>query len=165
VFPFLALLAGLGAASRAALRPWAPVLLGLALAEPALAIVRLHPYQASYYNALVGGLPGAERRGLEMSLMKEALNREVYADLNRLLPAGASLEGGPFLYEDLLFAQGSGWLRADVEVRWDAPADYVLIVNRRGWFRPADSALFDFARPAYAVSADGVRLVALYRMR
>ena len=53
------------AASRLAprLRPavWA---LGLAVAAApgVVAIVRLHPYQVAYYNALVGGLPGAAGR-------------------------------------------------------------------------------------------------------
>lgn len=179
IFPFLALLAGVGAGwladlaagaarRRQPLRAWRTAVLGLlllALAEPALAIVRLHPFQASYFNALAGGVAGAERRGLEVTTLKEVLTPDVYADLNRALGPGASLEGGPFLYEDLVHAQGIGWLRRDVDVRPEQPADYVLVVNRRGWFRAADLALMRAGRPAYAVTLEGVSLVALFRLR
>jgi hypothetical protein len=168
VFPFLALLSGFGAAWLARLRPASvlgPALVCIVLVEPALATVRLHPHQASYFNALAGGVSGAEKRGLEVTGMKEVLNRDVYADLNRLLPRGAALDGGSFLYEELLFAQGAGWLRPDVVVRRQPPAGYVLVVNRRGWFRATDRALVHFSRPAYALRLDGVPLVALYRLR
>ena len=174
VFPFLALLTGLGAswavggfraAPSAARRLAGGLLVALALGNAALATIRLHPFQASYFNLLVGGIPGAERRGLETTGMKEVLSRDIYADLSRILPRGATLDGGPFLYEDLLFAQDLGWLSRGVSAREAPPADYVLVVNRRGWFRDTDRALFDFARPAYAVSVDGVRLVALFRLR
>lgn len=168
VFPFLALLAGFGAAwvlRRRVLGAAAPAILILALAEPALSSIRLHPFQASYFNALAGGVAGAQERGFEVTGMKEVLNRDLYADLNRLLPRAAELDGGPFLYEDLSFAQDVGWLRRDVVVKRELPADYVLLVNRRGWFRPSDLALFHSARPTYAVRVAGVPLVALYRLR
>jgi hypothetical protein len=197
VFPFVALLVGLGAgwalggfraardrghaeAGDAPIRDESPatpgasgpvrrvagaLLVGLALGNALLATVRMHPFQGSYFNVLVGGIAGAERHGLETTGLKEVLSREVYADLSRILPPGAALDGGPFLYEDLLFAQDMGWLRRDVSVRQAPPADYVLVVNRRGWFRATDRALFDFARPAYAVGVDGVRLVALFHLR
>lgn len=194
-FPFLALLAGLGAARLAespreraagagaetgaarpgaapglrtvprAIRLGAVALVALALLQPAFAVARLHPYQASYFNVFAGGLRGAQARGLEVTGMKEALNRETYADLNGILPRGATLDGGPFLHEDLLFAQSAGWLDRSVVVRREPPSDYVLLVNRRGWLRRSDAALLDRARPAYAVLAEGVPLVALYRLR
>ncbi|MBA2564236.1 MAG: glycosyltransferase family 39 protein [Gemmatimonadetes bacterium] len=176
IFPFVALLAGLGAAwlagaarlsSSGSRVPSAlvAILLLCALAQPAIATVRLHPFQASYFNALVGGVGGAHARGLEVTGMKEVLNREAYRDLNSILPADAPLDGGPFLYEDLLFAQGAGWLRADVRVRAAPPAEWVLVVNRRGWFRTSDLALFTFGAPVYAVRLEGVPLLALYRVR
>jgi hypothetical protein len=177
VFPFLALLAGLGGAwllrrlggpdlrKTRLRRVGALALVGLALGEAGFATVRLHPFQASYFNALAGGIPGAQRNGLEVTGMKEVLSRDVYADLSRMLPPGASLEGGPFLYEDLLLAQALGWLDSGVSVRWDQPADYVLIVNRMGWLRGSDLALLHFGRPVYQLSVEGVALVALFRLR
>ncbi len=67
VLPGLALAAGLGAS---ALVAWAPAARrGLATAAlagvcalPAASLVRLHPYQATYFNAFVGGVEGAQDR-------------------------------------------------------------------------------------------------------
>jgi hypothetical protein len=179
IFPWLALLTGLGAAwtsqgftpARIRAAEFAPrrlagaLLVLLALTNAGLATARMHPFQASYFNRFVGGISGAREKGLEVTGMKEVLSRSVYADLNRVLPSGATLEGGPFLYEDLLFAQDLGWLERGVSVREGPPADYVLIVNRPGWFRATDRALLEFARPAYGLTVDGVPLVALFRLR
>jgi 4-amino-4-deoxy-L-arabinose transferase-like glycosyltransferase len=169
VFPFLALLAGLGAgwllSGRLVPRMAAVALVALALGDAAVATARMHPYQGSYFNVLVGGVAGADRRGLEVTGMKEVLTREVYADLNRILPRGAKVDGGPFLYEDLLFAQALGWLEPGLTVVEGQPSDYVLLVNRPGWFRPMDRALLRQGHPSYTVSLEGVPLVALYRLR
>jgi 4-amino-4-deoxy-L-arabinose transferase-like glycosyltransferase len=168
IFPFLALLAGLGAGALLRARRLgavAAVAVVAALLEPAVALVRIHPYQASYFSPLVGGLAGAERLGLEVTTLKEVLAPDVYADLNGVLPRGATLDGGPFLHEDLLHAQRFGWLRDDVRVGRDPDSDYLLLVNRRGWFRDTDLAVARTARPAYSVRVDGVPLLALYRLR
>jgi hypothetical protein len=50
-------------------------------------------------------------------------------------------------------------------VRPGPPADYVLVVNRRGWLRASDRALLHFAPAAYALTVDGIPLVALFRLR
>lgn len=68
VLPGLAVLAALGCSSllgllrapRARLAGWV-ALTGIALL-PAIDMVRLHPYQATFYNALVGGTAGAQGR-------------------------------------------------------------------------------------------------------
>jgi hypothetical protein len=68
VLPALALFAGWGAAWLAEALPKSgrrrvvSVVLGLALALPAFHLVRLHPYQMTYFNFLVGGLEGANGR-------------------------------------------------------------------------------------------------------
>jgi hypothetical protein len=68
VLPALALLAGLGAAWLLSASAWPAVRVaagaGIALAVlvPVVALVRLHPYQTTYFNALVGGVAGAAGR-------------------------------------------------------------------------------------------------------
>jgi hypothetical protein len=67
VLPAAALVAGLGAATivRAVpprVRLVAAGALLLACALPVRSLVRLHPYQASYFNAFVGGVRGAQER-------------------------------------------------------------------------------------------------------
>lgn len=58
---------------------------------PALSVVRIHPYQITYFNSLVGGVSGAYRRGLPVTYWGEFLDR-VYPALN------ATLEPGDRLY-------------------------------------------------------------------
>jgi len=68
VLPALALFAALGAEgllsfrARPALRFAAGATIFAALLVPAITMVRLHPYQSAYFNALVGGLRGAAGR-------------------------------------------------------------------------------------------------------
>jgi hypothetical protein len=66
LLPALALGGGLAAAwivrrVTAKLRTVSAIALTLALAAPLLSSVRLHPYQSSYFNLLVGGVAGASR--------------------------------------------------------------------------------------------------------
>ena len=67
VLPALALLAGVGAAAlmRAAgdrYRVAAAAMLLFVCVFPARSLVRLHPYQMTYFNAFVGGVRGAQER-------------------------------------------------------------------------------------------------------
>ena len=80
VFPFLALLIGQGFAAlwTARRRPGRTLLLGVVACQ-AVGVVWLHPFGLSYYNALVGGLPGAERLGLELTYWGDAVD-EVLLD-------------------------------------------------------------------------------------
>jgi hypothetical protein len=68
VLPALALFAGWGAAAlieaipNSRRRGIAGVALAVALALPTMNLVRLHPYQMTYFNLLAGGLEGANER-------------------------------------------------------------------------------------------------------
>jgi 4-amino-4-deoxy-L-arabinose transferase-like glycosyltransferase len=66
VLPAMAFFAALGIHTAASLLPRgrsiAVAVLVLTLLFPALSLIRLHPYQSSYFNALVGGLGGAAGR-------------------------------------------------------------------------------------------------------
>ena len=48
-------------------------------------VVTLHPFGLSYYNLLVGGLPGAERLGLELTYWGDAVDGPL---LDRLASRG-----------------------------------------------------------------------------
>jgi hypothetical protein len=66
VLPAVAFFAALGVQTAASLLPRgrsaATALLALSLLFPATSLIRLHPYQSSYFNALVGGVGGAAGR-------------------------------------------------------------------------------------------------------
>jgi len=138
-FPFLCVLAGLGASRaldfltgrgpRWILRRPRSLAVGLlvaALGLPAARTVQYHPFQLSYFNALVGGVRGAQRRGLEVTTQKEVLSRAVLADLRTLIPDRSVIDPG-FLLEEVCFYQDVGWAPAD----WDAEVTVVFLSGTR----------------------------------
>jgi 4-amino-4-deoxy-L-arabinose transferase-like glycosyltransferase len=107
VFPLWAILVARGfAAAWACLgerlpRRWArwsrPGLVALLMAQ-AYGTATLHPFGLSYYNLLVGGLPGAERCGLELTYWSDAVDRVLLDDLTRRAAPNASAALVPTLY-------------------------------------------------------------------
>ncbi len=208
VLPFVAVLAGLGteylAARAAGLvgRRAGPeraravyALVALLLLAPALgSVARSHPFQLSYANALVGGVRGLERQGLEVTNLKEVMGRDVLADLAAGIPAGAVVDPGFFL-EELCFDRALGLVpdswriesrvmlpteSAAVTLACEGPLaelprrverdasrpDYVFVLNRKGQWRSLEWALFrSGAPPFYEVSWEGVPLMQVYRTR
>jgi hypothetical protein len=100
VLPLLAALSGLGLAAvlawvRARVKGgpcWvAPTLVALAVYLPAArGLLGVYPYPLAYYNALVGGPAGAERRGLEVSYWGDPF-RGLVAWLSAHAPRGAEV--------------------------------------------------------------------------
>src|SRR5262249_20284419 len=69
-----------------------PALAGLVLGSAAFALWRIHPYELSYYNELVGGPRGAWRRGFELTYWYDDFNPSVMDELNRRFPERAQVD-------------------------------------------------------------------------
>ena len=90
-FPFLALLAGIGGvrcwewvARRWPRRPWRPLLATAAFfLSQLVGIAWFHPCELSYYNALVGGLWGAEKLGFETTYWHEVVGPSLFRWIRR----------------------------------------------------------------------------------
>lgn len=207
-FPFFAVLSGLGTDRITGMveglptlrenvsKPWPAVgIIALLFLPAAAAVVRTHPYQLSYVNLFVGGVEGAERRGLEITNLKEILNEEVLGDLATFIPEGAVIDPG-FLLEEICFAQTlgrapAGWV---VETQWPslipdrpdltlvcsgsqvraptavdrdpAAPDFLLQYNRKAMWRPIDWAMDRQGDPpAYEISLEGAPLLRVYRLQ
>jgi 4-amino-4-deoxy-L-arabinose transferase-like glycosyltransferase len=101
IFPSWALLIGLGFGWL-----WDHLFVGLVgrlvlsafLLLQGLGVVSLHPFGLSYYNGLVGGLPGAERLGLELTYWNDAVDHVLLDRLAREARFGASSALVPSLY-------------------------------------------------------------------
>jgi hypothetical protein len=171
---------------------YAGVLLAV-FAPPALRTIQYHPHQLSYFNALVGGVRGASERGLEVTNMKEMLNREVLDDIRGFIPPGTVVDPG-FFIEEFCFYQAVGWVPRDwdletwvdapqlgrdvaigcegpqsfIRARLDRPVRdpaFVFVYSRKTAWRSLDWALTEFGgRPAYEVAVDGVPLLRVYRV-
>ncbi len=95
-FFFLPVLAGYGARwlanqTRPA-RAWAGrVAVVVAVATAGWETLRIHPYELSYYNALIGGPKGAKAAGMESTYFWDSANAEVIAWMNRNLPRASTV--------------------------------------------------------------------------
>jgi len=210
VFPFYCVLAGTGAV---ALGEWVTrriqsrftsaaqrrdLIVALAIvafvAPAALRTAQVHPYQLSYFNALVGGIQGADEKGLEVTNLKEVLNRDVLDRLASEMPGEALVDPG-FFIEEVCFYQAVGWVPAgwrvetqlsnsdgtdDIALACEGPqsfttvaldrkareADFTFVLNRKAQWRRTESALVQFGgTPWMEVSLEGVPLMMVYRTR
>jgi hypothetical protein len=76
---------------------WAPPLLTLFLLAQSAGLLLHHPYNLSYYNLLVGGLPGAERLGLELAYWSESVDRPLLRKLSARMHPGDAAALAPTL--------------------------------------------------------------------
>lgn len=202
VLPFQCVLVGYGAYRGIELladrlptvgRPWIEALVAIAVLAPAAAgTARVHPYQLSYANSLIGGTAGLEARGLEVTNLKEVLSPVVLADLRELIPTDAVIDPG-FMTEEMCYYQAMGYAPSwSVETqivdaagrpgatltcrrgsavvaaldRSARDPDFVFVLNRKAVWRPVDRALFQHGgAPAYEIALDGVPLFRVYRVR
>jgi 4-amino-4-deoxy-L-arabinose transferase-like glycosyltransferase len=175
VFPFLAILAGIGFAGLWARIPraiWrAPVAcaLGVALLLPgAVGIVRMHPYELSYFSEIVGGIKGAERMGLELTYWCETY-RAALPFLNSIPEQVASV----WTEEDgvLYTYQQRAMLRRDVQVggrvmmAGPAAADYALVQRRPSGYTPDIERIMQAKAPVFVVRHGDTELAWVYKVK
>jgi hypothetical protein len=125
---------------------------GVVLGSAAVALVRIHPYELSYYNELIGGPRGAWERGFELTYWYDAFNPKVIADLNDMLPRGAEVDylndktdTSVMVFQEL---QCLGALRGDIHLgRNQADKAKLPFV----WLLAQDSKSTAFTRLLYAL--------------
>ncbi|MEN8145135.1 MAG: glycosyltransferase family 39 protein [Gemmatimonadota bacterium] len=201
VFPFLAVVAGMGVSRSASWLErrlpgrWtsdfsAALVLLLFAGLPLVRTVQYHPTQLSYFNAFIGGVRGAERRGLEVTGLKEALTPQVLAELGEHIQAGDVVAAG-FLTEEVCFYRGVGQAPEEWRVETNLPRDgvehvltcdperrfasmlrpgaalepaYVFVLNRPGQYTDLEWSLTEFGgSPFYQLEVQGVPLLEVYR--
>ncbi len=125
-----------------------PALAGLVLGSAALALIRIHPYELSYYNELIGGPRGAWERGFELTYWYDAFNGPVIDDLNRKLPPNALVgflndKTLPVTFQEL---QTLGVFRGDI-----APPEMDTEQFPYAWLLTQDSKASAFTRLLFAM--------------
>jgi 4-amino-4-deoxy-L-arabinose transferase-like glycosyltransferase len=156
-FFFLAAFAGWGtiwladlAARGLRLPPWSvrAALSCAVLGSAAFALIRIHPYELSYYNKLIGGPRGAWERGFELTYWYDAFNPGLIAEINRELPLGAAVEfvndkTNPVTFQEL---QTLGALRGDIELAAPDQNAFPYV-----WLLTQDSKASAFTRLLFAM--------------
>lgn len=185
IFPFLAMFAGVGfetlsefvrarlATSRFAAgagerqNSMLVFLVGALCLVPGLnAIISIHPFELSYYNQLVGGLPGAVKRGFEPTYWGDTYFQTL-GFFNEKASAGSTINVSPpgvISYFEMY--QRSGALREDLHFSAGdqqlGDADYVVFHTRIGEMSPVVKALFKKGRPVYTIACQDVALNVVY---
>jgi 4-amino-4-deoxy-L-arabinose transferase-like glycosyltransferase len=148
-------------------------------------VVAMYPFGLSYYNMLVGGLPGAATLGLERTYWSDAIDHVLLDRLVREAPPGASAAMVPTLYPgqgavttgfDRALARREIILQDDEEAN---RSEWVVVSHRTAYWRPdlverlrrgggrqvavrsrfgvELSALWHFPLPSLRLSDDGLR--------
>jgi hypothetical protein len=140
---------GLGAAAgrRVTLGRW--LVATLVLLPAAWQLIRIHPYELSYYNELIGGPRGARRAGFELSYWFDAFNDRTIDEIDERLPQGATVDflnpnTTPETFADL---QALGQLRSDIVLGVRDPTMFPF-----AWLLTQDSKATAFTRLLFAMS-------------
>jgi 4-amino-4-deoxy-L-arabinose transferase-like glycosyltransferase len=143
VFPAAAMLMGLGfgwlweqrlksARSRMALL--------VLLCVQAHGVIALHPFGLSYYNGLVGGLPGAERLGLELTYWNDAVDQVLLDRLAYDAEPGAPAALVPTLYPGQgILTTNRALARRDIilsDEQAGTRAEWLVVSRRTAYWRP-----------------------------
>lgn len=189
LLPFLAYLSGMGFHYIALMLSGLPlsdyikktliVALGIGcLTGAGYQIWRCHPYELSYYNALVGGLRGAYAKGMEITYWFEGVNKKFLGEFNRRVPDGSRICMWPANPEYFQFLQSRGKIKdtvifykptAAIMSRQQNPAaremypDYFILIPRLSEFTALHRKILADCIPLIANEFDGVPLVLLYR--
>jgi 4-amino-4-deoxy-L-arabinose transferase-like glycosyltransferase len=171
VFPLWAILIGLG--FREAWR-WAERnarvrgALLVALLGQGYGVVALHPFGLSYYNALVGGLPGAERLGLELTYWGDAIDPILLGRLAEEARPGQIAALAPTLHHLQATATLTSALHGRrillVEESAAPRADWLAAYRRPAYWSPAVVAAMRRGRLVAERSRQGVWLSRLWQL-
>jgi 4-amino-4-deoxy-L-arabinose transferase-like glycosyltransferase len=131
-------------------------------------VMALHPFGLSYFNALVGGLPGAERLGLELTYWGDAVDRILLDRLVQQGAPGASAALVPTLYPGQGLATTTrAMMRRRLLLQDDAAAtrvDWLVVSRRTAYLSPAVRARVASHPAAFTRSRQGVWLSGLWRL-
>jgi hypothetical protein len=137
-----------------------------------IGLVLVHPAYLSYYNVLVGGLPGARAIGLELSYWGDSVTRELLEATAAQVPAGSTIDFTPVLEpHQLEFLIDQSPLLRERRLRLRAFEDrflesgetqYLLYFHRHADIAPVFRHNPAGARLLAEVRRQGVQLAALY---
>jgi 4-amino-4-deoxy-L-arabinose transferase-like glycosyltransferase len=139
----------------------AAFILALGVAE----VAATHPFEMSYYSELVGGLPGAERLGFEVSYWFDAFTPRAVEEVQLRLPPGVKVWTAPRYTGYELLRRWGRW-RPDLQEADETDAEFLLLYSRKGliYSRPTLQAIYERESPVWSLRFRGVQLMGLYRL-
>jgi len=138
-------------------------------------ILRIHPYYLSYYSPLVGGLPGAQRLGFELTYWGECLRpsalreaqKRTHFQLLRVDPIGENVcalsRNLGLLPSDLTMVRLEESKDPDPSRAVSEDGTVVALVSRQGKFEDPHWKLYKEQIPFMTIDAEGTPLVRFYK--
>lgn len=166
-FPFVCLIAGKGmqVAVQFLKKKWriiaTGILLGMWVLTVYWSVIRIHPWESSYYNEIVGGIPGAYKIGFETEFWGNAyLGVLPWMNAHKANMMCVTPTTQPFYYY-----QAMGQIEGGVVFNAGLGAcKYAVVLMRQGLFLkdPFIATIVMTRKPIYTVSVQGVTLVGVY---
>lgn len=172
-FPFICLVAGMGIlqislfARRFNLEKIAYCLLvGLLGLTAYFSILKIHPYQSSFFSEIIGGIDGAVKRGFEaeywgnaykgaLKWMNERSGSTYWIYMTDLEPR---ILWGFELYKE------DGLLNKNVKFGGKRDSKYLILLMRQGFFSEEMWAYYRNKKPIYSVTLSQTNLVSIYKL-
>ncbi|MCF8131435.1 MAG: glycosyltransferase family 39 protein [Deltaproteobacteria bacterium] len=130
-------------------------------------VIKMHPYQSSYFNELVGGINGASEKGFEHDYWGSAyldtlewLNRN---STNSFWLCMAAID--PKVYFPFAIYKDMELLKEKVRFTSKDRADYAILLIRQGFF---DKEMWEYyldEYPVFTVKKSNSLLVGIYRIK
>lgn len=171
VVPALAVLSGIGAVRLLHILNKAKILgflyIMMSFISLLFILIRLHPNENVYFNAFVGGLPGAVKKNLtDWTLTYGNVYKQAVAWINDHAEENAKLT---YLDASML-AISPLWLRGDIRFSpeyfsgFDQKGEYIMQLTN-SLNPPVFAARYpgQFLEPIYQVKVDGVPLLSIYK--
>jgi hypothetical protein len=147
-------------------RAWLRRALIAATVAQAVGVVMIHPFGLSYYNAVVGGLKGAERLGLELTYWGDAVNADLLGTLADLAPEDAPAALAPTLVpQQGIVATTRRLARRGIALKDEdavGRSEWVVVSRREAYWKPEVRELVT-QQPVRLLTRDGVWLSGIWR--
>jgi 4-amino-4-deoxy-L-arabinose transferase-like glycosyltransferase len=129
-------------------------------------IIKIHPYQSSYFNELIGGIDGAAQRGFEPEYWGNAyigalewLNKHPE---NKYWIYMADLE--PKILWGWELYKKDGWLDKSIQFGDKNNSDYLILLIRPGFFSEEMWEYYKYRKPVFSVKLSQTNLVNIYKI-
>jgi 4-amino-4-deoxy-L-arabinose transferase-like glycosyltransferase len=173
-FPFIAIIAGMGiyqmglwARKKGFEKVFYVAYIVLFLLTIHSSIIKIHPYQSSYYNELVGGTEGAVKKGFEaeywgnayigiLPWLNEHSDRTFWVYMADLAP---QVLGAFELYKK------EGLLKEKVQFGGRKHSDYLILLIRQGFFNEEMWRYYKHSEPVFSVKLSHTPLVNVYDLK
>lgn len=142
----------------------APLVSALAIGECLAGIVQTYPYNLSYYNFAVGGLPGAERLGFEETYYWDTLGPEFFDWMRRESSRKPMEIEFPLGLLNIIIYRHWGIFPEGVKVTKLEPTThpYYVLQRNRGIYAPVNWWLDRNGHPVFAIRRQGIDLLRVY---